>query len=124
MPITSKVDVHSFGVMLLEIICCRRSVDMESGKEDKAILTDWAYDCFQEGTLDVLVEYDREAMDDMKKVERFVKVAIWCIQEDPSLRPIMRKVMQMLEGVVDVPNPPRPSPFTTITMIRNQHSSY
>jgi serine/threonine protein kinase len=113
MPITSKVDVYSFGVLLLEIICCRKSVDMESGEEDKAILTDWAYDCFREGTLDVLVEYDREAMDDMKKVERFVKVAIWCIQEDPSLRPIMRKVMQMHEGVVDVPIPPCPSPFTT-----------
>ncbi|KAE8037039.1 hypothetical protein FH972_009665 [Carpinus fangiana] len=95
MPITSKVDVYSFGVLLLEIICCRRSVDTESGEEDKAILTDWAYDCFREGTLDVLVEYDREAMDDMKKVERFVKVAIWCIQEDPSLRPITRKVMQI-----------------------------
>ncbi|XP_059430936.1 G-type lectin S-receptor-like serine/threonine-protein kinase RLK1 [Corylus avellana] len=113
MPITAKVDVYSFGVMLLEIICCRRSVDMESGEEEKAILTDWAYDCFREGTLDVLVEYEREAMDDIEKVERFVKIAIWCIQEGPSLRPTMRKVTHMLEGVVDVPIPPCPSPFTT-----------
>jgi hypothetical protein len=114
MAITAKVDVYSFGVMLLEIISCQRSMDMESGEEDKAILMDWAYDdCFREGKLDVLVEYDREAMDDMEKVERFVKVAIWCIQEGPSLRPTMRKVMHMLEGVVDVPIPPCPSPFTT-----------
>ncbi|KAE8037043.1 hypothetical protein FH972_009669 [Carpinus fangiana] len=91
----------------------RNGVDMESGEEDKAILTDWAYDCFQEGTLDVLVGYDREAMDDMEKLERFVKVAIWCIQEGPSLRPTMRKVTHMLEGVVDVPIPPCPSPFNT-----------
>jgi hypothetical protein len=113
MAITAKVDVYSFGVMLLEIISCQRSMDMESGEEDKAILMDWAYDCFREGKLDVLVEYDREAMDDMEKVERFVKVAIWCIQEGPSLRPTIRKVMHMLEGVVDVPIPPCPSPFTT-----------
>jgi hypothetical protein len=111
-PIAAKVDVYSFGVMLLEIICCRKSVDAESGKEDKAILTDWAYDCFREGAIDVMVEYDREALDDMEKLERFVKVAIWCIQEDTSLRPTMRKVMHMLEGVVDVPFPPCPSPFT------------
>ncbi|XP_059431142.1 G-type lectin S-receptor-like serine/threonine-protein kinase RLK1 [Corylus avellana] len=111
MAITAKVDVYSFGVMLLEIICGRRSVDMESGEEDKAILADWAYDCFQEGTLDVLVEYEREAMDDMEKLERFVRVAIWCIQEGPSLRPTMRKVTHMLEGVVDVPIPPCPSPI-------------
>jgi hypothetical protein len=113
MPITAKVDVYSFGVMLLEIICCRRSVLVESDREDEAILTDWAYDCFREGTLDVLVEYNMEALDDMEKLERFVKVAIWCIQEGPSLRPTMRKVMHMLEGVVDVPIPPCPSPFTT-----------
>ncbi|KAF3974617.1 hypothetical protein CMV_002067 [Castanea mollissima] len=117
MPVTAKVDVYSFGVMLLEIICCRRSVDMESGREETAILTDWAYDCFREGTLDALVERDMEALEDREKLERFVMIAIWCIQEDPSLRPTMRKVMQMLEGVVDVSVPPSPSPFTTTTTL-------
>ena len=113
-PITAQVNVYSFGVMLLEIICYQRSVDVESGDKYKAILTDWAYDYFQEGTLDVLVEYDREVMDDMEKLERYVKIAIWCIQEGPSLRPTIRKVTHMLEGVVDVPIPPCPSPFSII----------
>ncbi|KAF5447894.1 hypothetical protein F2P56_033411 [Juglans regia] len=114
MPITAKVDVYSFGVMLLEIICCRKSVDMESEGEDRAILTYWAYDCFQEGTLDALVDYD---MDDMVKLERCVKVAIWCIQEDPTLRPTIRKVSQMLEGVLDVPVPPCPFPYAASTIV-------
>ncbi|KAF3449145.1 hypothetical protein FNV43_RR09873 [Rhamnella rubrinervis] len=35
MPITVKVDVYSFGELLLEIICCRRSVDVEMGAEEK-----------------------------------------------------------------------------------------
>ncbi|KAG6682925.1 hypothetical protein I3842_13G166800 [Carya illinoinensis] len=112
MPITAKVDVYSYGVMLLEIICCRKSVYMESDLEDKAILTDWACDCYQEGKLDALVEYDVEALDDRKRMEKFVKIAIWCIQEDPSLRPTMRKVTWMLEEVVEVPVPPCPSPFS------------
>ncbi|XP_035541170.1 G-type lectin S-receptor-like serine/threonine-protein kinase RLK1 [Juglans regia] len=114
MPITAKVDVYSFGVMLLEIICCRKSVDMESEGEDRSILTYWAYDCFQEGTLDALVDYD---MDDMVKLERFVKVAIWCIQEDPTLRPTIQKVSQMLEGVLDVPVPPCPFPYASSTIV-------
>ena len=75
---------------------------------DKAILTDWAYDCYQERTLGALVENDLEAMDDMTVLQRFVMVAIWCIQEDPSHRPTMRRVTQMLEGVVEVPIPPCP----------------
>ncbi|GAY32726.1 hypothetical protein CUMW_283910, partial [Citrus unshiu] len=45
-PVSAKVDVYSFGVMLLEIICCRRSVEMELEDEGRAILTDWAYDCY------------------------------------------------------------------------------
>ena len=72
---------------------------------------------FREGTLDALVEHDMEALEDREQLERFVMIAIWCIQEDPSLRPTMRKVMQMLEGIVDVPVPPSPSPFTTATSL-------
>ncbi|KAG6632557.1 hypothetical protein CIPAW_13G167500 [Carya illinoinensis] len=116
MPITSKVDVYSYGVLLLEIICCWKSVlAMESGGEHNAILIDWAYDCFRDGEINALVEFDVEAMDDMGNVKRFVKVAICCIQEDQSLRPTMRKVTQMLDRVVDVPIPPCPSPFITTT---------
>ncbi|KAJ6945115.1 hypothetical protein NC651_000219 [Populus alba x Populus x berolinensis] len=55
------VDVYSFGVMLLEIISCRRSVVIETGENDGEILTDWAYDCFRRGTLDALVDDDPEA---------------------------------------------------------------
>ncbi|GJS92674.1 G-type lectin S-receptor-like serine/threonine-protein kinase LECRK3 [Tanacetum coccineum] len=108
-PVTVKVDVYSFGVLLLEIISCRKSVHFESGNEDRAILTDWAWDCYQEGRLNEFVENDLEALDDYKKLTTFVMVGLWCVQENPSLRPTMRKVIQMLEGVVDVIEPPSPS---------------
>jgi hypothetical protein len=35
-------------------------------------------------------EDDPEALNDMKKLERFVMVAIYCLQEGPSLRPTMK----------------------------------
>lgn len=75
------------------------------------MLVYWACDCYRNGRLDLLVESDIEAMMDMRRVEKFVRVAIWCIQEDPSLRPSMEKVTQMLKGSVDVPVPPDPSSF-------------
>lgn len=112
MPITVKADVYSFGVLLLEIICCRKNVDLELGGE-QAILTYWAYDCYQEGKISDLIEGDSEASNDMKKLERFLTVAIWCIQEDPHLRPTMKKVMLMLEGIVEVLVPPCPSPYSS-----------
>ncbi|CAB4281752.1 unnamed protein product [Prunus armeniaca] len=117
MPITAKVDVYSFGVVLLEIICCRRSIDVNNSREERAILTDWVYDCYCGGMLDAVLVLDNEvqALDDRMKPEKLVMIAIWCIQDDPSLRPTMRKVVQMLEGVVEVHVPPCPSPHTTRT---------
>ncbi|KMT14418.1 hypothetical protein BVRB_4g071970 [Beta vulgaris subsp. vulgaris] len=115
-PVTVKVDVYSFGVLLLEIICCRKSIRMEFIEEGAAILTDWAFDCYQSNRLDSLVNDDMEALDDIICLKRFVMVALWCIQEDPSLRPTMRMVTQMLEGLAEVPNtPPCPASFSVTT---------
>ncbi|KAG7948015.1 hypothetical protein I3843_14G124600 [Carya illinoinensis] len=111
MPVTVKVDVYSFGILLLEIICCRKSFEADVQNEDQMILADWVYDCYKERKLDLLLGNDEEAMSDMKRVERYVMIAIWCIQEDPSLRPTMKKVIQMMEGAVEVPVPPDPSSF-------------
>jgi serine/threonine protein kinase len=111
MPITAQVDVYSYGVVLLEIISCRRCVEeMDQEDEEKAILTDWAYDCFREGSVGALVKGDNEALEDKEKLKKLVMIAICCVQEDPCLRPTMRNVIHMLEGTVEVQVPPYPSP--------------
>ncbi|KAH9717734.1 non-specific serine/threonine protein kinase [Citrus sinensis] len=51
-PITVKADVYSFGVMLLEIVCCRKNVD-ESLRDDEIVLIDWAYQCYEAGELQI-----------------------------------------------------------------------
>uniref|UniRef100_A0A2P2MHV7 non-specific serine/threonine protein kinase n=1 Tax=Rhizophora mucronata TaxID=61149 RepID=A0A2P2MHV7_RHIMU len=110
-PVTTKVDVYSFGVLLLEIICCRKSVQMEADQEERAILTDWAYDCYVEGRIDLLLDNDEVATSDMGRLQSWVMIAFWCIQEDPSKRPTMKKALEMLEGFVEVPSPTCPSSF-------------
>ncbi|KAJ0096521.1 hypothetical protein Patl1_27266 [Pistacia atlantica] len=37
---------------------------------------------------------------ELKQLERMIKVALWCILDEPSLRPSMKKVLLMLEGTV------------------------
>ncbi|CDY51637.1 BnaCnng21290D [Brassica napus] len=110
-PITSKVDVYSYGVMLLEIVCCKKAVDLD----ESVILIDWAYDCFRDRRLEDLIEDDLEAIEDMEMVERYVKIGIWCIQEESGLRPNMRNITQMLEGVTQVRDPPNPCPYSVLS---------
>ncbi|KAK6925594.1 Protein kinase domain [Dillenia turbinata] len=111
-PITVKVDVYSFGVLLLELISCRKNFEQEA-EDGYIVLTDWAFDCCKNGNFEVLVEDDEEAKNDLVRVKRFIMTAIWCIQDDPSMRPTMKVVTQMLEGAFEVPTPPEPTSFIT-----------
>ncbi|KAL1103920.1 hypothetical protein V6Z11_D04G033900 [Gossypium hirsutum] len=105
--VSVKVDVYSFGVILLEIICCRSNIEVQVCSADEILLSTWVYSCFIGGELNKLVEGEEEV--DMKMVERFVKVGLWCIQDDPNLRPLMKNVIFMLEGTMTIPVPPSPS---------------
>ncbi|KAH7857193.1 hypothetical protein Vadar_010045 [Vaccinium darrowii] len=107
-PITVKADVYSFGIVLLEIICSRKCLDW-SRSEDEVVLEDWVYDCFEVKELGKLVGDEEEV--DERKLEGMVEVALWCIQDEPSLRPSIKKVMLMIEGTIDVPIPPSPTSF-------------
>ncbi|KAJ9559386.1 hypothetical protein OSB04_014000 [Centaurea solstitialis] len=124
--VTAKVDVYSFGVLLLEIISCRKSVkEYESGDEyGVVILTDWVWDRYQEKGLDLVVEDDWEALDDVKKVTTLVKVRSLVCSENPGLRPTMREVVQMLEGVVEVKEPPCPFPFSVSNLLFVFHNTF
>ncbi|RVW85292.1 G-type lectin S-receptor-like serine/threonine-protein kinase LECRK1 [Vitis vinifera] len=106
-PVTVKADVYSYGIVLLETICCRRNVDW-SLPDEEAILEEWVYQCFEAGELGKLVG-DEEV--DRRQLDMMVKVGLWCILDEPSLRPSMKKVLLMLEGTVDIPVPPSPVSF-------------
>ena len=76
---------------------------VDSGEEEKAILTDWACDCHMEGRIDALVENNEEALSDNGRLQKWVKIALRCIHEQPEMGTTMGMVMQMLEGFVQVP---------------------
>ncbi|XP_078432400.1 S-domain-2 5 [Wolffia australiana] len=107
--ISEKSDVYSFGMVLLEIIGGRKNFD-PSETSEKAHFPSYAFRMMEEGRLrEVLDTALREPADQDGRVERAIKVALWCIQEDMALRPSMARVVQMLEGVTEVPQPPASS---------------
>ncbi|KAJ4809554.1 Serine/threonine-protein kinase [Rhynchospora pubera] len=108
LPITSKSDVYSYGMVLLELISGRRNFDVSEGTSRKKFSL-WAFEEFERGDIAKILDQRVVSVDlDMEQIERALKVCFWCIQEQPSMRPSMGKVVQMLEGIMQVERPPPP----------------
>lgn len=108
LPITSKSDVYSYGMVLLEIVSGKRNFEVSAETNHKKFSL-WAYEEFEKGNFEAVV--DRRLLSheiDMDQVRRAVEVSFWCIQEQPSQRPMMGKVVQMLEGIMEIERPPAP----------------
>lgn len=104
-PISEKSDVFSFGMVLLEIIGGRKNYDPKESPE-KAHFPSYALKMLEEGKAQEIVDARMEVEASDERVITSIKVALWCIQDDMNLRPPMTKVVQMLEGLCDVPQLP------------------
>ncbi|KAL1077250.1 hypothetical protein V6Z11_D10G084000 [Gossypium hirsutum] len=104
-PISEKSDVYSYGIVLLEIIGGRKSYDPGEIPE-KAHLPSFAFKMLEEGNLKEILDPKLVIDENDESIVSAIKVALWCIQEEMRLRPPMTKVVQMLEGLCDVPQPP------------------
>ncbi|TMW95579.1 hypothetical protein EJD97_008642 [Solanum chilense] len=104
-----KSDVYSFGVVLLEIITGRRAVDTTRPTEEQNLVA-WAQPIFRNP------KRFREMADPLLKnkfpersLNQAVGVAAMCLQEEPSVRPLISDVVAALTTLnVDEPIPESP----------------
>ncbi|CAN6335946.1 unnamed protein product [Urochloa humidicola] len=122
--ITSKVDVYSYGMVLLEIISGKRN-------SDKVFCSDSDYGGYfpvqvahklLDGDVASLVDANLHGDVNLEEVERVCKVACWCIQDNEFDRPAMGEVVQFLEGVLEPNIPPMPRLLHAITKRRQESS--
>lgn len=99
--ITEKVDIYSFGIVLLEIICRRKNFDchLESSTHLLRLLQRKSK---ENKLLDIVRNFDEDMENNAEEVERMIKIAAWCLQNDHARRPSMSTVVNVLEGVMEV----------------------
>lgn len=117
-PITSKADVYSFGMVLLEIVTGTRNFEMQGSTQNSEewYFPGWAFEkVFKEikveDILDRQIKHSYDNRAHFGLVDRMVKTAMWCLQDRPEMRPSMGKVAKMLEGTVEITEPRKPTIF-------------
>ncbi|WCJ35006.1 G-type lectin S-receptor-like serine/threonine-protein kinase At5g24080 [Euphorbia peplus] len=97
LPITSKVDVYSYGMVLLEIVT-GKSPTMDSG--DVGVVR-WVKEKIDGGVsvdskIEKIVDPRLKGKYDKNQLKLMVRVALKCALEDKDARPTMRHVVKML----------------------------
>ncbi|CAE5959222.1 unnamed protein product [Arabidopsis arenosa] len=124
LPITSKSDVYSYGMVLLELVSGKRNFDV-SEKTNHKKFSIWAFEEFEKGNTEAILDtrLGEDQTVDMEQVRRMVKTSFWCIQEQPLQRPTMGKVVQMLEGITEIKKPPCPKTISEVSFSGNSMST-
>ena len=97
--VSYKANVYSFGMLLLEMANIRKNVNAFTDHTSQIYFPTWVYGQFREEN-DIEIE---DAIEEEKKTtKKMIIVTLWCIQMKPSDLPLMNKVVEMLEGEVDI----------------------
>ncbi|XP_057724133.1 cold-responsive protein kinase 1-like [Arachis stenosperma] len=99
--VTRKSDVYSFGVLLLEIVSGRCNTNRRLPAKERYLHTK-AWDLYERGELESLVDSSLAGDFDVEEAIRFCKIGLICIQDSLQLRPSMSTVHDMLIGKTDV----------------------
>ncbi|KAH0991075.1 hypothetical protein GBA52_002558 [Prunus armeniaca] len=123
--VSHKSDVYSYGMMLSEMVGGRRNINAEAEDTSEIYFPHWIYkrlELDEELGLPSIMEEE-----DKVRARKMIIVSLWCIQTDPSNRPAMKQVIDMLEGSVDclqippkpyLSSPPKPvADSSTVTLV-------
>uniref|UniRef100_A0A0C9S462 Receptor-like serine/threonine-protein kinase n=1 Tax=Wollemia nobilis TaxID=56998 RepID=A0A0C9S462_9CONI len=104
LPITAKADVYSFGILLLELVSGRDAAKFNIA-ESGGNFVQWAFENVRRGNWKENLVDSKLAGEGRSKVEaeieRMLKTALVCVEQDKDKRPSMGEVVEMLMVSLD-----------------------
>lgn len=95
---TFKGDIYSFGVVLLELLTCRRPVDITKSKGTRELVS-WVLEMKKERreteVFDPLI-YNKELG---RQLSSALEIACMCVNESPKLRPSTQQLVACLDAI-------------------------
>ncbi|KAI9395740.1 hypothetical protein POPTR_004G023788v4 [Populus trichocarpa] len=109
---STKSDVFSFGVILLEIITGRKNSGFHKSKRAPSLLA-YAWELWNNGKELEMIDPVLADSCCSDEFSRCVHIGLLCVQEDASERPTMSSVVLMLksDNSIDLPQSQRPAIF-------------
>ncbi|XP_074308318.1 PR5-like receptor kinase isoform X1 [Silene latifolia] len=109
--VSHKSDVYSYGMLVLDMVGCRNNANAQVGHSSEQYFPQWIYKQLEK--TDECGHQDRLDGEERVTQRKMILVSLWCIQTNPSRRPPMSKVVEMLEGPLEsLQIPDTPSLFT------------
>lgn len=118
---SKESDVFSFGVVILEIVTGRKSMD---GIEGCYLgLVEWVWDLYGKGNLGLGVDERLRKDFDENQADCLMVVGLWCAHPDSDSRPSIRQAIQVLNFEGAMPSLPEKMPVPTYRVVTPPISS-
>ncbi|KAL9352513.1 hypothetical protein Peur_055193 [Populus x canadensis] len=105
--VSHKSDVYSYGMLVLEMIGGRKNFRVGVDNTSEIYFPHWIYKRLEIGEELELRGAGNEVEE--QNARKMILASLWCIQTDPSNRPPMSRVLDMLQGSLEsLPIPPKP----------------
>ncbi|XP_031096322.1 G-type lectin S-receptor-like serine/threonine-protein kinase SD2-5 [Ipomoea triloba] len=102
--ITEKVDVYSFGIVMLETVCRRKNVDWDQAEEEVHLLSVFKRKIEEDKLGEMFDMYNKDMEVQKEEGIEMMRIAGWCLQSEYTKRPSMSEVVKALQGLATVDN--------------------
>ncbi|KAJ8772621.1 hypothetical protein K2173_027798 [Erythroxylum novogranatense] len=95
--VSDKIDVYAFGVLLLELLTGKKSINPQ-GLKGQQSLVKWATPLLEKGNLKALLDPKLDKDFNIVQAHKMVLAATLCTRQSARLRPKMSQVLKLLGG--------------------------